>query len=134
MEQVNPTLFQIGVFVVIAVFLIGGINQILKIVDHFKMTPPAGDQFVKIPQCQEFRQLGKAGIDKQLDDVSAKLSDIDKDDRKGRSAIHRDVRNLEDRISKTEGYVETMNQRQIAQGGVLDKILSELGEVKGRLN
>lgn len=133
MEQINPTLFDIGLFVVIAAFLLGAVNQVLKIVDHFRAKPPAHEQYVKLDSCKEIRAGCKTALDHRLDNIEEGLKGIDTGDREGRSHIHRDVRKLEDRISKTEGYVETMNQRQISQGGILDNILEKLGKVQGHL-
>ena len=114
-------------------FLLAGFNTILKIINHFKAKPPVHEQYVNKEHCKEVRQSCSETINRRLTGIEAELGELDKGDRKGRSDIHRDVRALEDRVAKLEGYSETMNQRQISQGGVLDKILHELGEVKGRL-
>jgi hypothetical protein len=134
MPPTNPTLYDIGLFVAIAFFLLAGIKQILGIIDHFRAKPPAHEQFVKIPQCQELRINAKATLDHRLDAIDDHLENLDTGDRKGRSDIHRDVRKVEERVSKVEGQIELFGQRQVSQGNILDRILSELGEVKGRLN
>ena len=125
MEQINPTLIDVGMFVVISVFVLGGVKQTLGIINYFKPDPPLHDQFVKTIQCKDLRTM--------IEQKQSELDDGLNDDRRGRSVIHHDVRRVEGRVAKVEGLLETYNQRQISQGSVLEKILSELGEVKGQL-
>lgn len=123
---------QVGLFVMIFVFLLGGVNQVLKIIDHFRAKPPNHEQFVKIEHCREARATANTGLNQRLSNIEADVASIDQGDRRGRSDIHRDVRRVEERVSKLEGQIELFGQRQISQGGILDKILHELGELKGR--
>jgi len=129
----NPTLANFLGAICAIVFLLGLFKLVMDIIEKFKTKPAAHEQFVKIPTCKEHREACAAALEKRLEKIDGELSTIDQGDRRGRSDIHRDVRKLEERLGKTEAYVEVMNQRQISQGGILDNILSEQGELKGLL-
>lgn len=132
-SALSPTLVDVGVFVIIAVFLLGGIRQILAIIEYFKAKPPVHEQFVKISQCKLDRSAAKEGLDKRLDAIDDGLDTLEGEDRKGRSGIHHDVRDVEKRVAALEAQSEGMNQ-QLTQNGVqLGVILSKLGSVEGQL-
>lgn len=129
---VSPSLLDVGLFVVIAVFLLGGIKHVIAIIDYFKQKPPAHEQYVKIQTCKELREASRENTEKTQDELQSEIKNIRDGDSEGRSKIHRDVRRVEERLARVEGQNEIFNQRQVAMDGKLDSLPERILKILNR--
>lgn len=115
----------VGIFVMIGVFLLGGFVLILKIIDHFRAKPPNHEKFATISTVANCR----ARCDTEMERVRSDLKEYRKDDAKGRSKIHRDVRSIEQTTAAQESSIQMINQTVCRMETKLDKVLVRKGGI-----
>lgn len=124
---------KIGVFLVVLAFFLGLLRNILSIIVQMRSKTPLHLEYVERRRYERETEECRAQLSRRMEELEQELQRRAVDGQSGRLAIHRDVRKMEERVSALEAYSETMNQRQIQQSGLLNQILSELGEVRGEL-
>lgn len=112
---------QVGVFVIIGVFILGGALTVLKIIDHFRAKPPNHEKFATIPALSDCR----ARCDEELEKVRSDLKEYRKNDAEGRSKIHRDVRRIEQATAAQEASIGMINQTVCRMETKLDRVLTD---------
>lgn len=122
-QELGAALY-VGLFVIIGVFLLGGVHTILRIIDYFRAKPPAHEKFATIPALGECR----ARCDDELEKVRKDLKEYRKDDAEGRSKIHHDVRRIEQITASQETSITLMNQTMCRMETKLDKVLVNKGK------
>jgi hypothetical protein len=114
----------LGQFVQIAVWILGAVLLIIKIVQSFRRSPPIDSAFRSIPDCTAYRTRNDAGNTKRDDESResrARLYGLIEDIR---SDMDDGLRHLGERLSSQEAKTEMINQRQVQMDHKIDVLLS----------